>query len=144
MQKIEALNSDREKDYYEKTAKAKKVLIVEDEAGIRIPLLIRLKSLGFDVLTAHDGIEGFERALSFQPDLIILDLMLPRLSGEEVCKKIRESDDLTIAEIPIIMVTAKDSQADRMVGKIIGSNAYLTKPFEFDVLYQEMKNLNLL
>jgi two-component system alkaline phosphatase synthesis response regulator PhoP len=144
MQKIEALNSDRKKDYYEKTAKAKKVLIVEDEAGIRIPLLIRLKSLGFDVLTAHDGIEGFERALSFQPDLIILDLMLPRLSGEEVCKKIRESDDLTIAEIPIIMVTAKDSQADRMVGKIIGSNAYLTKPFEFDVLYQEMKNLNLL
>lgn len=144
MQKIESINSVENKSYYHEVSKAKKILIVEDEAGIRIPLLIRLKSLGFDVLTAHDGIEGLERAFNFLPDLIILDLMLPRLSGEEVCKKIREHDDLAIAEIPIIMVTAKDSQADRVVGKIIGSNAYLTKPFEFDVLYQEMKNLNLL
>jgi len=121
----------------------KRVLIIEDEPGVRIPLLIRLRNLGFKVATAHDGQQGLEDARYLKPDLILLDLMLPRLSGEEICKAIREDEDESIANIPIIMITAKDSEVDRMVGKIIGSNAYLTKPFDFDLLHEEMRALNL-
>lgn len=123
--------------------KKKTILIIEDEPGVRIPLLIRLKNLGFYVVAAHDGQQGLEEARRLKPDLILLDLMLPRLSGEEICKAIREEEDESIASIPIIMITAKDSEVDRMVGRIIGSNAYLTKPFDFDALHDEMKALGI-
>ena len=70
-----------------------------------------------------------------RPDLIILDLMLPHLPGGEVCKAVREDDDEEIAKIPIIMLTANASDVDRIVGKVIGANYYMTKPFDFsDVL----------
>lgn len=121
----------------------KTILIIEDEPGVRIPLVIRLKNLGFSVSSAHDGQSGLDEAYRLKPDLILLDLMLPRLSGEEVCKTLREDEDDAIANIPIIMMTAKDSEVDRMVGRIIGSNAYLTKPFDFDSLHDEMKKLGL-
>lgn len=126
-----------------KPVKKKTILIIEDEPGVRIPLVIRLKNLGFYVAAAHDGQQGLDEARRLKPDLILLDLMLPRLSGEEICKAIREEEDESIANIPIIMITAKDSEVDRMVGRIIGSNAYLTKPFDFDTLHDEMKSLGI-
>lgn len=123
--------------------KSKKILVVEDDHGVRLPLLLRLRKLGFNVIVATDGPSAIEAVKMHKPDLVILDLFLPRLSGEEVCKAIKEGDDEELFAIPVIMVTAKDSIADKIVGRSIGANAYITKPFEFEELYTEMQKLHL-
>ncbi len=117
----------------------KRILIIEDERNIRNFLAYRLRKLGFEVLTAKDGEEGLEEARRQIPDLIILDLMLPKFPGEEVCKAIREGEDEKLASIPIIMLTAKNSEVDRIVGKVIGANCYLTKPFSASALLTEIR-----
>ena len=81
-------------------------------------------------MVANDGEDGYQQAREQNPDLIILDLMLPGCSGEEVCKAIREDEDEKFAHTPIIMVTAKTVEADRIVGKLCGANDYVTKPFD--------------
>ncbi len=116
----------------------KRILIVEDDEDIRKLLSIRLESQGFQVLTAVDGQEGLNKVLSEKPHLIILDLFLPRLSGEEVCKSVRESRDKTISSIPIIMLTAKRSEVDRIIGMVIGANAYIEKPFDPEQLLEQV------
>ena len=101
-----------------------KVLVVEDEQSLREPLVYLLQREGFDVLEAGDGnaaLEAFERQGA---DLILLDLMLPGISGNEVCRIIRQS-----SSVPIIMLTAKDSEIDKVVGLEIGADDYVTKPF---------------
>ena len=102
----------------------KKILIVEDEYSASKFLSLRLTKLGFQVSAAIDGLTGLKEATENIPDLIILDLMIPQLPGEEVCKAIRENLDERISKIPIIMLTGKDSEVDRIVGKVIGANAY--------------------
>ena len=124
--------------------KRKRILIIDDEKGILTTLSLRLKSLDFEVLVCSDGQEGLEMAIREVPDLMILDLILPKLTGEEVCKAIREDMDETLSNLPIIMLTGKDTTADKVVGKVIGANAYLTKPFDFEVLVKEIKKLGLL
>ncbi|MBI1977968.1 MAG: response regulator [Candidatus Omnitrophica bacterium] len=119
----------------------RKILIIEDDRAIQKFLGYRFRKLGFEVIVANDGKEGLDEAVSKTPHLIILDLMLPEFSGEEVCKAIREDEDESFANIPIIMLTAKTGDADRIIGKVIGANAYMTKPFSAKELLEEVERL---
>jgi len=121
--------------------KKKRILIIEDEYSASKFLTLRLKNLGFSVSAAFDGMTGLKEASETIPDLIILDLMLPKLPGEEVCKTLRESFDDQISKIPIIMLTGKDSLVDKVLGKVIGADAYLTKPYEFSDLFEVIKKI---
>jgi len=103
----------------------KKILIVDDEVSIVTLLEYNLRQAGFDVLTAYDGEEGFQRAKTESPDLIVLDLMLPKMDGMEVCKELRREHIHT----PILMLTAKDDEIDKVLGLELGADDYMTKPF---------------
>ena len=96
----------------------KKILIIEDNKDIRTVLARRMSSLGFETLMAEDGITGLEKARSGWPDVIILDLTLPKMSGQEVCKAIREDHNKEFARIPIIMLTGKTDEVDRVIGTL--------------------------
>jgi len=117
----------------------KKILVVEDEMVMANLLELELKQAGYDVVCAHDGEDGFLKYTVEEPDLIILDIMLPKLDGYEVCRKIRreQNDNNTL----ILMLTAKSSDADRIVGGVIGAQKYITKPFEAEYLLEEIKKL---
>ena len=119
----------------------KRILIIEDDQAIREFLGYRLRKLNYDIIAAENGEEGLTKARQNFPNLIILDLMLPKLSGEELCKAIREDHDKLFAKIPIIMLTAKNSDVDRVIGKVIGANCYIEKPFKADHLLKEIKRL---
>lgn len=101
-----------------------RVLIVEDDEGIRETLRYNLARAGFAVQEAGDGTGGLRNFLASAPDLILLDLMLPGMSGIEVCRTIRRT-----SRVPIIMLTAKDSEVDKVVGLELGADDYVTKPF---------------
>ena len=103
----------------------KKVLVVEDDKSIAELLEIHLKDLNCEVLLASDGETGLDNALNKQFDLIVLDLMLPSLSGLEICKQLRKKDDYT----PVLMLTAKSEELDKVLGLEVGADDYLTKPF---------------
>ncbi|AHN22880.1 response regulator transcription factor [Lysinibacillus sphaericus] len=103
----------------------KTILVVEDEFSIATLLKYNLEQAGYLVETAADGLEGLNRAMEIQPDLILLDLMLPKLDGMEVCKQIRQQRMNT----PIIMLTAKDDEFDKVLGLELGADDYMTKPF---------------
>lgn len=110
------------------------ILIVEDEKKIARFLELELKHEGYDVLTAFDGRTGLETALDKDPDLLILDLMLPELSGIEVCRRLRHTSDL-----PIIMLTAKDDVSDKVMGLDMGADDYVTKPFAIEELLARIR-----
>ena len=101
-----------------------RVLIVEDEPGLADSVRYSLEADGFEVVTAVTGVGGVEAARTHSPDLVLLDLMLPEMSGLDVCRQIRGFTD-----IPIIMLTAKDSEADKVAGLELGADDYVTKPF---------------
>ncbi|MEP7212474.1 MAG: response regulator transcription factor [Acidobacteriota bacterium] len=103
-----------------------KVLLVEDEAGLIITLTDRLRSEGFDVTSAADGVAGLELASSGAFDLIVLDVMLPRKNGYDVCRDLRQKGINT----PVLMLTAKGETIDKVLGLKLGADDYLTKPFE--------------
>src|SRR6476646_3723882 len=103
----------------------KKVLVVDDEQSILTLLQYNLQQSGYDVLTASDGDEGKNLALKENPDLIVLDLMLPKLDGLEVCKQLRQQKNFT----PVLMLTAKDDEFDKVLGLELGADDYMTKPF---------------
>lgn len=111
-----------------------KILIVEDEKKIARFLELELMHEGYEVATAHDGRTGLEKAQSWQPDLMILDLMLPELSGIEVCRRLRHESDL-----PIIMLTAKDDVSDKVMGLDMGADDYMTKPFAIEELLARIR-----
>ena len=102
----------------------KKILVVDDEKKIRSIVAKYLENENFKVQTAADGKEALSQFKSYQPDLMVLDLMLPELSGEEVCQKIRQYSDL-----PILMLTAKSREKDKIQGFDFGADDYLVKPF---------------
>ncbi len=102
------------------------ILLVEDELGLVLTIADRLRSEGYQVTTATDGEEGFERASTEPFDLLILDVMLPRKSGFEVCQELREQG----FSMPILMLTARGQTADKVQGLKIGADDYLTKPFD--------------
>ena len=104
---------------------SKKVLVVDDEQSIVTLLKYNLEQAGYEVITALEGEEGKQKALDEKPDLIVLDLMLPKMDGIEVCKQLRQEH----VQIPIIMLTAKDDEFDKVLGLELGADDYMTKPF---------------
>ncbi|MBN2285960.1 MAG: response regulator transcription factor [Tissierellales bacterium] len=114
----------------------KKILIVEDEKKIARFLELELTYEGYEVEIANDGRVGFEKAMSPDIDLIVLDLMLPGLSGIELCRRVRNSSD-----IPIIMLTAKDDVSDKVTGLDVGADDYMTKPFAIEELLARIRVL---
>ncbi len=111
-----------------------RILIVEDERKIARFLELELQHEGYEVETAGDGRTGLDKALSWKPDLMILDLMLPELSGIEVCRRLRHESDL-----PIIMLTAKDDVSDKVMGLDMGADDYMTKPFAIEELLARIR-----
>jgi two-component system, OmpR family, response regulator VicR len=103
---------------------AKKVLIVDDEKNIVDILRFNLKKEGLDTIEAYDGEQAMEMALNQKPDLIILDVMLPKMDGFTVCRKLRQS-----ISTPILMLTAKEEEVDKVLGLELGADDYITKPF---------------
>lgn len=101
-----------------------RLLVIDDEANLRHTLGYALRQEGYEVLTAEDGESGIAAFRSAAPDLVILDVMLPRLDGLEVCRRLRKESD-----VPIIMLTARDSELDKIVGLELGADDYLAKPF---------------
>ena len=116
-----------------------KILVAEDESDILNLISLNLKSSGYDVIGAEDGQSALELARFKNPALIILDLMLPRLSGLEVCKLLKA--DSATAGIPVIMLTAKAEEIDRIVGLELGADDYVTKPFSPRELVLRVKSI---
>jgi two-component system response regulator RegX3 len=111
-----------------------KILVVEDEIGMRDPLVYLLRTEGYEVIEAEDGelaVTLFQREGA---DLVLLDLMLPKLNGKDVCKALRSTSD-----VPIIMLTAKDTEIDKVIGLEIGADDYVTKPYSKNELLARMK-----
>lgn len=102
-----------------------KVLVVEDDANIAELIRLYLEKDGYEVCHAADGVEAVEKFRDFNPDIILLDIMLPKLDGWGVCREIRKNSD-----VPIIMLTAKDETFDKVMGLEIGADDYISKPFE--------------
>ena len=113
-----------------------KILIIEDDPKIVRLLQIELQFEGFEVFFAYDGKEGLSMAKYNSYDLILLDLMMPKMNGIEVCKRVRE-----FSQIPIIMLTAKDEVSDKVVGFDYGADDYMTKPFSNEELLARIKSL---
>jgi DNA-binding response OmpR family regulator len=112
-----------------------KILIVEDEPDMVLGLKDNFEFEGYEVLTASDGASGLERARTQKPDLMILDIMLPKLSGLEVCKTLRGEG----FEAPIIMLTARGQEIDKVVGLELGADDYVTKPFSIRELLARVR-----
>ena len=111
------------------------VLIVEDEKNIVDILRFNLQKEGYETLEAFDGISGLQLALESRPDLILLDLMLPGLSGFEVCKTIRDKGENT----PVLIITAREAETDKILGLDLGADDYITKPFSVRELMARVK-----
>jgi two-component system alkaline phosphatase synthesis response regulator PhoP len=112
-----------------------KILIVEDEPNMVAGLRDNFEFEGYQVITAPDGVAGLERALSESPDLVILDVMMPRMSGLDVCKQLKSKRPA----IPIIMLTARGQEVDKVVGLELGADDYVTKPFSIRELLARVK-----
>ncbi len=117
----------------------KRILVVDDEEDIVKLVKMYLEHHRYEVITANDGQEGFEKAKTEKPDLIILDLMLPRMHGYKVCGLLKK--DTMYAKIPIILFTAKAQEKDIKLGQEVGADAYITKPFEPEILLAKIKEL---
>ena len=112
----------------------KTVLVVDDEVAIVELLKHHLKLEGYDILEAYDGISAIETAAEKRPDLILLDIMLPKMDGLSVCKRIKN-----IYNVPILMITAKDTEIDKILGLELGADDYVTKPFSTRELIARVK-----
>jgi two-component system alkaline phosphatase synthesis response regulator PhoP len=114
-----------------------KILVVDDEADLVETLRFPLEMEGFDVLVSYNGEDALNKARKENPDLILLDLMLPKLDGYKVCRLLKF--DERYKHIPILMLTAKTQQKDRLLGQETGADEYITKPFEIDELMKKIK-----
>jgi two-component system alkaline phosphatase synthesis response regulator PhoP len=112
-----------------------KILIVEDEPAMVAGLRDNFEYEGYEVISASDGVAGLERALSDSPDLIVLDVMMPRMSGLDVCKQLKAKRPA----VPIIMLTARGQEIDKVVGLELGADDYVTKPFSIRELMARVK-----
>ena len=110
------------------------ILVVEDEASFVEALTIGLRREGFEVAVCTDGVEALERFDEIKPDLVLLDVMLPRISGVDVCRQLRKR-----TQVPIIMVTAKGAEIDTVVGLEVGADDYVTKPYRLRELVARMR-----
>jgi DNA-binding response OmpR family regulator len=117
----------------------KKILVVDDEKDLVDTLIFRLEANDYATLAAYDGQEGLEKAKKEKPDLVILDLMLPKMDGYKVCGLLKS--DARYAKMPILMFTARAQEADRKLAEEVGADAYVTKPFESQALMAKIKEL---
>jgi DNA-binding response OmpR family regulator len=113
-----------------------KILIVEDEPTLRATLRYNFERAGYEVAVADDGHEALEQAQRHQPDVVVLDLMLPGLDGFEVCRALRRD-----SSVPVLMLTARDDEIDKVVGLELGADDYLTKPFSVRELHARIRAL---
>lgn len=113
---------------------SKKILIVDDEKNISDILEFNFKKEGFSTITAYDGEDAYHKALNNNPDLIILDIMIPKMDGFTVCRKLREK-----IQTPIVMLTAKEEEVDKVLGLELGADDYITKPFSTRELMARVK-----
>lgn len=104
---------------------SQKVLVVDDEQSIVTLLQYNLQQSGFEVITAYDGEDGLNKIFTESPDIVVLDVMLPKMDGVEVCKAVRSEKN----QVPILMLTAKDDEFDKVLGLELGADDYMTKPF---------------
>jgi two-component system phosphate regulon response regulator PhoB len=116
-----------------------RILIIEDERDLTEVLKYNLEREGYETLVAHDGHEGLRKAQTLLPDLILLDLMLPTLSGIDVCRELRAGE--RTRDIPIVILSAKAEEMDQVIGFSLGADDYVTKPFSVKVLLQRIKAL---
>ncbi len=117
----------------------KKVLIVDDEENIVISLEFLIRQAGYDLQIAHNGVEALAQVATFQPDLILLDVMMPQINGYEVCRQVRENR--AWQAIKIIMLTAKGREAEIAKGLAIGADSYIVKPFSTKELVAEVRRV---
>lgn len=115
----------------------KRILVVDDEQVVVKMVEMRLKANGYEVLSAYDGQQALETAQKEKPDLIILDVMMPKMDGYKVCGLLKK--DARFAKIPIIMFSAKVQQKDQDLGAEVGADGYITKPFDPQVLLAKVK-----
>ena len=116
-----------------------KILVIDDEVQLVEMAQMRLEAAGYEVVTATDGREGLEKAKSIEPDLILCDVMMPKMDGYKVCGLLK--NDSRYSKIPLILFTARAQQDDQDVGDEVGADAYITKPFEPPVLLAKIKEL---
>jgi DNA-binding response OmpR family regulator len=117
----------------------KLLLIVEDEKDMAEIIKLRLEANGYSVILAEDGQEGLEKAKKEKPDLIVLDIMLPKMDGYKVCGLLKSN--YKYAKIPIILFTARAQDKDKEMAKEVGANAYITKPFDPEQLLKKIGEL---
>lgn len=117
----------------------KKIIIIEDEPDIAKFVLARLQKAGFNACVCENGGTGLKKIKEDRPDLVILDLGLPDMPGEEVCRILRR--DVEFEKLPIVMLTAKAMEVDRIIGKVIGADCYIEKPFDYQRLLDSINNL---
>ena len=117
----------------------KRILLVEDEADMAYAVTLQLEAKNYVVLTAGDGLTGLNLARKEKPDLIILDLMLPKMDGYKVCRLLKFDEQYK--KIPIIMFTARVQDNDKKLGREVGANAYITKPFDSQELLDKIDSL---
>jgi DNA-binding response OmpR family regulator len=115
----------------------KRILVVDDEVDLVETVRFSLELEGYDVLVAYNGEEALNQARKENPDLILLDLMLPKLDGYKVCRLLKF--DERYKHIPVLMLTAKTQEKDKVTGMETGANEYITKPFEMDELMKKVK-----
>ncbi len=115
----------------------KKILVVDDEVDLVETIRFPLEMEGFNVLVSYNGEDALNQARKEKPDLILLDLMLPKLDGYKVCRLLKF--DERYKDIPILMLTAKTQEKDKLLGKETGANEYITKPFDIDDLMKKVK-----
>lgn len=120
-------------------AENKKILVVEDEEDMRDLVAVRLEVAGFDVLQAEDGEVGLKMIREQKPNLVVLDLMIPKLDGFEVCRMVKFDDQLK--KIPIVILSAMTQQRDREKAIEYGADAYFIKPFDLGLLITKIKEL---
>lgn len=113
----------------------KRILVIEDEPQMLLGLRDNLELEGYEVQTAADGDEGLQKAASFQPDLVILDVMLPRKNGFDVCRELRARSNAT----PVVMLTARNQETDKVLGLELGADDYVTKPFSITELLARVR-----
>lgn len=116
-----------------------KILVIDDEPFLVKALKIRLEIVGYEVITAYDGLDGLNKAIEEKPDLILLDVMLPKKNGYQICQLLKADEQYK--HIPIVMLTAKGQKSDKEWGERAGADVYITKPFDDKELLAKIKEL---
>jgi DNA-binding response OmpR family regulator len=119
--------------------KQKRILIADDEEDLVTTLQFTLEKEGYECLTAYDGKEALDKAKRENPDLIVLDIMMPKMNGYEVSRLLKF--DARFKHIPIVMLTARTQEKDKEIGRETGADRYITKPFEMDDLVSTVRNM---